>query len=152
MTPVRIEKEQLLDCLAVMAQGYEESAQRFGMTEENCPYRGRTRLPLEVLEREFETGQIYGAFAQGRLVGVLSLQKTGDVLMINDLVVLPCWQGQGIGGGCSPSRWKQPAGWAAAAFASTWSTTTCACGAGTRRTAFAPWRCAASRRSVTALA
>lgn len=98
MTPVRIEREQLPDCLAVMAQGYEESAQRFGMTEENCPYRGRTRLPLEVLEREFETGQIYGAFAQGRLVGVLSLQRTGDVLMINDLVVLPCWQGQGIGG------------------------------------------------------
>lgn len=52
LPPVRIEREQLPDCLAVMAQGYEESAQRFGMTEENCPYRGRTRLPLELLERE----------------------------------------------------------------------------------------------------
>ncbi len=51
-----IQKEQMPECLAVLKQGYEKTAVEFGMTEENCPYRGRTRLPYPAFEKEFDGG------------------------------------------------------------------------------------------------
>lgn len=33
-----IKKEQLPECLNILKQGYENTAVKFGMTEDNCPY------------------------------------------------------------------------------------------------------------------
>ena len=95
---IEIEKDRLPECLAVLQSSYEASAVAFGMTEENCPYRGRTRLPLAKLEEEYTHGcSMYGFLRKGRLAGFLSLSASGGILCIQDIAVLPSFQNQGIG-------------------------------------------------------
>lgn len=91
--------EQLPIYLNILRESYEETAVAFGMTEENCPYRGRTRLPLAVLEQEWEDGALmFGYLCEGKAVGFLSMQVRGDVLCIQDIAVLPGYQNRGSGG------------------------------------------------------
>ena len=96
MTPVK--REQLPACLEILRNSYEATAVRFGMTEENCPYRGRTRLPLSELEREYDEGAwMVGYLVDGELVGFLSLQQEGRTLHIQDLAIVPERQSRGYG-------------------------------------------------------
>lgn len=93
-----VKKEQLPACLDILKQSYENTAVKFGMTEENCPYRGRTRLPYQVFENEFQAGNLmYGYMIQNRIVGFLSLIVEKKEMHINDIAVLPAYQNRGIG-------------------------------------------------------
>ena len=92
-----VKKEELSVCLSVLQESYEASAVYFGMTEENCPYRGRTRLPFSVLEQEFESSQMYVYVCDEKIVGFLSLQQEGEILHLNDIALLPGEQGKGFG-------------------------------------------------------
>lgn len=93
-----IRREQLPKCLEIMKLGYENTALLFGMTEENCPYRGRTRLPLAALESEFDGGyMMYAYVLDGRIVSFLSLSFDEQTLYINDIVVHPDFQNRGFG-------------------------------------------------------
>ena len=86
------------DCLHVLKMGFEDGAIRFGQTEENCPYRGRTRLPLSELRKEFLEGcHMYGYIHDDKLVGFLSLIFDGERMGINDIVILPEYQNKGFG-------------------------------------------------------
>ena len=92
-----VTREELPVCLNVLRESYEASAVTFGMTEENCPYRGRTSLPLSVLEQEFEVCRMYAYVLEEKIVGVLSLQQEGTMLHLNDIALLPEEQGKGFG-------------------------------------------------------
>ena len=93
-----IEKPELSECLYVLKMAYEDGAVRFGQTEENCPYRGRTRLPLSVFEKEFLDGfKMYGYLHNDKLVGFLSLSFANDTMRINDIAILPEHQNSGFG-------------------------------------------------------
>lgn len=84
-------REYLPSCLDVYHKGYETVANEFGLTEENCPDRGRASLPIDKLISEFENGAlIYGYFAQSEMVGLISFKmKDESVCKINDVIVLP---------------------------------------------------------------
>ena len=93
-----IKKSELSDCLDIMKMAYEAGAIRFDKTEYNCPYRGRTRLPLSELEKELHEGcQMYGYFYNDKQVGFLSLKFSDDTMGINDIAILPECQNNGIG-------------------------------------------------------
>ncbi len=93
-----IKKEHLHKCLEIMKAGYENTAIQFGMTEENCPYRGRTRLPFRVFEDEYNSGYLMYAYVCGsELAGFLSMHVKGHKMYINDIVVLPVYQNNGFG-------------------------------------------------------
>ena len=93
-----IKKEQLPICLEIMKQGYEDTAVKFGMTEVNCPYRGRTRLPYSILEKEYNDGCLMYVYRYNdEIVGFLSLFMKEQKMYLNDIVVLPSHQNHGIG-------------------------------------------------------
>ena len=93
-----IRREQLPVCLEILKRSYEKTATTFGMTEENCPYRGRTRLPLGVMEKEFDDGYfMYGYVHDDQMVGFLSMQKKENEWDIQDIAVLPEYQDRGYG-------------------------------------------------------
>lgn len=93
-----INKELLHKCLEIMKLGYENTAIKFGMTEENCPYRGRTCLPYHVFEDEYNNGCLMYVYIQdGEIIGFLSLLIEGQVMHINDIVILPEYQNMGAG-------------------------------------------------------
>jgi len=83
-------KSDLSGCLNILKTSYEDGAIRFGQTEENCPYRGRTRLPLTELEKELlEDCKMYGYFYNDKLIGFLSLvffddDSMGSTLLTGD--------------------------------------------------------------------
>jgi len=54
-------------------------------------------MPLEKLKGEMERITFFGWEADGRLVGVMGLERVGDVSLIRHAYVLPDWQKQGIG-------------------------------------------------------
>ncbi len=94
-----IRREHLSTCLDIIKRSYEDTAATFGMTEENCPYRGRTRLPLSVFEKEFNDGcMMYGYTKGGEMIGFLSMQLKEDTLYIQDIAILPAYQHNGYGG------------------------------------------------------
>lgn len=94
----RINKEHLPKCLDILKRSYENTAVTFGMTEENCPYRGRTRLPLYVLEKEFEDGYLmYGYMHNNQIIGFLSMQIKASELCIEDIAIDPDYQNKGYG-------------------------------------------------------
>lgn len=94
----RIEREHLQKCLEIMKLGYEKNAVTFGMTDENCPYRGRTHLPYQELEHEYDSGCMMFAYKHdGELVGFLSLLVEDRKMHINDIVLLPNFQRKGFG-------------------------------------------------------
>lgn len=93
-----VKEAELPECLHVIHAGYEPVAVRFGLTNDNCPYRGRASLPLEVLEEEFTSGiKMYGYRKENTVVGFLSLNIEKTELRINDVVVLPEFWNQGVG-------------------------------------------------------
>ena len=92
-----ITKSELSECLYVLTMAFEAGAVRFGQTEENCPYRGWTRLPLSVFEKEFLDFKMYGYLHKDKLVGFLSLSFSNDIMRISDIAVLPKYQNNGFG-------------------------------------------------------
>ena len=95
---ISIQKDQLPTCLDILKRSYENTAITFGMTEENCPYRGRTRLPLREFEKEFDNGYLmYGYLQDNQMVGFLSMRQKENELDIQDIAVLPEYQNRGYG-------------------------------------------------------
>ena len=97
-----ITKPELPACLRVFHLGYETVAAEFGLTEENCPDRGRASLPLEKLTAAFDAGtDMYGYFAGDEIVGYLGMRiESGffkKICKLDDIVVLPEYRGNGYG-------------------------------------------------------
>ncbi|MBR4887565.1 MAG: GNAT family N-acetyltransferase [Clostridia bacterium] len=96
IVPIKI--EFLPSCLEIMKLSYENTAIKFGMTEENCPYRGRTCLPYHVLEDEYNAGcMMYGYKQNEAIIGFLSLRKEQQIMRVNDIAILPAYQNKGFG-------------------------------------------------------
>ena len=87
----QIIKSDLLSCLEVFHCGYETVAIEFGLTEENCPDRGRASLPLEKLVSAFGKGTLmFGYFLENKIVGFLGLKiDDNGVCKLNDIIILP---------------------------------------------------------------
>ena len=95
---VPFKKENLIHCLEILKLGYEKTAIQFGMTEENCPYRGRTCLPYNVFKEEYDKGYLMYAYKkENNLIGFLSLQIINEEMHINDIVIVPAYQNNGVG-------------------------------------------------------
>ena len=93
-----ITRADLPACLAVFHEGYETVAIEFGLTEENCPDRGRASLPFTKLEAMFEESTLmFGYFVEDTLVGYLGMTSWGEVCGIDDLIVLPAHRHKGYG-------------------------------------------------------
>lgn len=95
----QIVKSDLLSCLEVFHCGYETVAIEFGLTEENCPYRGRANLPFDKLISEFENGTLmYGYFLEDKIVGFLGLKiDNNGVCKLNDIIILSEYRQKGYG-------------------------------------------------------
>ena len=94
----RITKEDLIECLNVFHKGYETVAFEFGLTEENCPDRGRASLQIEKLKAEFEKGTLmFGYILDGKMVGYLGMTMFDDVCGLDDIIVLPEYRHHGYG-------------------------------------------------------
>ncbi len=94
----KISMEELARCLDIVKTSYEDIAIKFGMTEDNCPYRGRTCLPFHIFENEFNEGYLmYSYFYDNDIVGFLSLIASGNEMKIHDLAILPSYQNKGFG-------------------------------------------------------
>lgn len=95
----QIVRSDILSCLNVFHCGYETIAIQFGLTEENCPDRGRANLPLSKLVSEFENGTLmYAYFLCDKIVGYLGfiVNDTG-ICKLNDIIVLPEYRHKGYG-------------------------------------------------------
>jgi len=94
-----ISKSDLPDCLNVFHRGYETVAVEFGLTEENCPDRGRASLPMEKLASEFESGTaMFGCYVGDEMVGYLGMKMMGaGVCGLDDIIVLPEYRHNGYG-------------------------------------------------------
>ena len=94
-----ISRTDLYDCLGIFHQGYETVAIEFGLTEENCPDRGRASLPYQKLMTAFENGTLmFGYYYKDKLVGFLGMKMNGyDACGIDDIIVLPEYRHRGYG-------------------------------------------------------
>jgi len=93
-----IVRVDLPECLKVFHEGYETVAIEFGLTEENCPDRGRASLPFAKLEAMFDAGTLmFGYFSEDTLVGYLGMTSWGEVCSVDDLIVLPTHRQKGYG-------------------------------------------------------
>ena len=93
-----ITESDLSDCLDILKASYEAGAIRFGQTEDNCPHRGRTRLPLSEFRKELLEGhQMYGYYHDDNRVGFLSLSFNDSIVRVCDLAILPEYQKRGFG-------------------------------------------------------
>jgi ribosomal protein S18 acetylase RimI-like enzyme len=93
-----IAKPGLPACLNIFHRGYETVAAEFGLTDENCPDRGRASLPMEKLIAEFESGTaMFGYFIGDEMVGYLGMKMMGGVCGLEDIVVLPEYRRNGYG-------------------------------------------------------
>lgn len=78
-----IKEEELFESLEIFHRGYETVAAEFGLTEENCPDRGRASLPYHKLLSEFESGTLmYGYFDGDKLTGFFWYEDFGRQLQI----------------------------------------------------------------------
>jgi len=95
----QIGKNDLQKCLEIFHIGYETVAVEFGLTEENCPDRGRASLPFRKLVEEFENGtMMYGYYSDDKLVGFMGIKMhENNVLKLNDIIVLPDFRKLGYG-------------------------------------------------------
>ena len=95
----QINKSELPACLEVFHRGYETVAIEFGLTEENCPDRGRASLPFDKLAADFENGTImFGYFTDNKIVGFLGMKMhEGGILKLDDIIVLPEYRQRGYG-------------------------------------------------------
>ena len=93
-----VARTDLRDCLAVFHKGYGTVAEEFGLTEDNCPDRGRASLPFEKLLAGFEQGTLMFCYTlQNRIVAFLGIRLDGAACKLDDIVVLPAYRGKGIG-------------------------------------------------------
>ena len=93
-----ITRADLPACLTVFHEGYETVAIEFGLTEENCPDRGRASLPFAKLEAMYDAGTLmFGYYVDDMLVGYLGMTSRDDVCGIDDLSVLPEHRHKGYG-------------------------------------------------------
>lgn len=95
----RIIKSELPACLDVFHKGYETVAIEFGLTEENCPDRGRASLPFDKLVAEFEKGtMMFGYFSDNIIVGFLGMKmQEGGICKLDDIIILPEYRQLGYG-------------------------------------------------------
>jgi len=94
----QIIKSDLASCLEVFHRGYETVAIEFGLTEENCPDRGRANLPFDKLVAEFENSILmYGYFLEEKIVGFISIKFSNGVCKLNDIIILPEYRQKGYG-------------------------------------------------------
>lgn len=85
-------------CLEIFHKGYETVAVEFGLTEENCPDRGRASLPMEKLISEFESGtKMFGYFIDDKIIGFLGMKIYDEFCKLDDIIVLPEYRGNGYG-------------------------------------------------------
>lgn len=93
-----IKEEDLFESLEIFHRGYENVAAEFGLTEDNCPDRGRASLPYHKLLSEFESGTLmYGYFVGGKLAGFLSIKILEDRCKLEDIIILPEYRSKGYG-------------------------------------------------------
>ena len=94
-----LSKSDLPACLDIFHLGYETVAAEFGLTEQNCPDRGRASLPMEKLVSEFESGTaMFGYFIGDEMVGVLGMRMLRPgVCGLEDIIVLPGYRRNGYG-------------------------------------------------------
>jgi len=94
-----ITESDLPDCLSIFHRGYETVAVEFGLTEGNCPDRGRASLPMEKLASEFEGGTaMFGYYVGEKMVGYLGMKMMGtEICGLDDIVVLPEHRQNGYG-------------------------------------------------------
>lgn len=94
-----IKKSDLLSGLMVFHRGYETVAEEFGLTEDNCPDRGRASLRYEKLLSEYENDTLIFVYkVDEKIVGILCLNNVGDgSCKLNDIVVLPEYRHHGYG-------------------------------------------------------
>ena len=93
-----ISRAELPACLTIFHEGYETVAVEFGLTEENCPDRGRASLLFAKLGDMFDAGTLmFGYYLDDILVGYLGMNLWGDVCSIDDLIVLPEHRHKGYG-------------------------------------------------------
>jgi ribosomal protein S18 acetylase RimI-like enzyme len=94
-----VTENDLHDCLKIFHRGYETVAVEFGLTEENCPDRGRASLPYEKLLNQFECGTLmFAYFHNDEPVGFLAMKMIDDdVCGLDDIVVLPEYRHRGYG-------------------------------------------------------
>lgn len=95
----QIKKSDLMSCLEVFHCGYETVAIEFGLTEDNCPDRGRANLPFDKLLSEFENGTLmFGYFLENKIIGFLGLKiDDNGVCKLNDIIILPEYRRKGYG-------------------------------------------------------
>ena len=94
-----ITKADLPSCIEIFHNGYESVAIEFGLTLDNCPDRGRSRLPLSKLISEFENGvMMFGYYYKNELIGYLGLKiKEKTICKINDIIILSEHRNKGYG-------------------------------------------------------
>ena len=94
-----VNRSDLPSCLAVFHRGYETVAEEFGLTEGNCPDRGRASLPYETLLDEYERGtRMYAYHAEGQIVGFMGMRELEPTLWkLEDIVILPEHRQRGYG-------------------------------------------------------
>jgi len=95
----QVEKAELYDCLNIYHKGYETVAVEFGLTEDNCPDRGRASLPYHKLLEAYESGTLLFAYYLGDIpVGLIAMKMVDDdVCKLDDIVVLPEYRRRGYG-------------------------------------------------------
>ena len=95
----QINKTDLYDCLNIFHHGYETVAVEFGLTEENCPDRGRASLPYHKLLIEFENGTLmFGYYLNEKIVGFLGMKMNNvDTCKLDDIIILPEYRQNGYG-------------------------------------------------------
>jgi len=94
-----VTKEELPICLEIFHKGYETVAVEFGLTEENCPDRGRASLPFEKLVAEFDNGtMMFGYFINNKMIGFLGMKtQENGVCKLCDFIVLSEYRRNGYG-------------------------------------------------------
>lgn len=95
----KILKSDLSDCLNIFHLGYETVAVEFGLTEENCPYRGRASLPMRKLLADFENETaMFGYFINNEIVGYIGIKMyEKGICGLEDIIVLPEYRQNGYG-------------------------------------------------------
>jgi len=94
----KVTENDLINCLEVFHKGYETVAVEFGLTEDNCPDRGRASLPFDKLLKEYEDGtDMYCYEINSKIVAFLGMNYTDNKYKLDDIIVLLEYRGKGIG-------------------------------------------------------
>ena len=93
-----VKRHELNECLEVIHKSFRTVADKFGITEENCP-KHTTFLPLSALESNMDNGwRMCGLFAGEKIIGYVALSDEGDgVYELHNISVLPEYRCRGFG-------------------------------------------------------